>query len=708
MSPIDYILSKLTGKRLWLLFGALFALGAGLRLYDLSADPPNHFASLGQALLTDPYHITAHARNKVLFGQWEPFGYERWVAFKVSLVSALAYVVFSVSEVSRYTANLTAVILNLCGCVFLVAGIYRSPENHGDRRQLTLAALIAGVLLAVSHPLVVYARAPFLENGLLALAGAVFYVVTVHGRTIRGAALAGVLVALCPLAGKLFGVVIFFPAALTLALSGRHWPKRVSVFCGSAALTAVLWYALVLSDQTSAYHAYLAEQSLGLYGMPPGLTSLKTFIVLLVTYGAEFRLFRFEALLPVLAFVGIIGFSFRHQAAIWKKDCAFWRDRPALTFLALWTVVAWLGLMVFHYRPMRYSLFVLLPLIGAIGMIVGEALSSRRLQTTPFARTMLPGLSLGLIVFALAVVITQAALALTPDVLLESRAHSVVWSGLAVAVVCGGLFWFARNSLARIIGGDVFKAVTLALVFVSVGYQSRWNIQALWTTTHDMRKGSEDLGALIEGEAVITGPYAPTLTIDNHHKLVIYSFGLAEKQFDLFQKFPITHVAASVNDFRSAQRVYPEMSDDRDVVRWLVRNIVIEVRQLARDTTNRPAGVRDVIDAAMTRKDYAAALDHAREFISKHPDNREGRHYLQQVQMSAKRYTQALSTAHGMVKLDETDFNAHLVLARTCFILDGDGSRPDLRAEGERSLERALALNPAGAEIIRQSVQAYR
>lgn len=76
--------------------------------------------------------------------------------------------------------------------------------------------------------------------------------------------------------------------------------------------------------------------------------------------------------------------------------------------------------------------------------------------------------------------------------------------------------------------------------------------------------------------------------------------------------------------------------------------------------------------------------------------------------MSAKRYTQALSTARGMVKLDETDFNAHLVLARTCFILDGDGSRPELRAEGERSLERALALNPAGAEIIRQSVQAYR
>ena len=380
MLQLENIQDKLAGWRLWMLFGGLFALAAGLRLYELSADPPNHFANLGQALLTDPYHITAHARNKVLFGQWEPFGYERWVAFKVSLVSALAYVVFSLSEVSRYTANLTAVILNLCGAVFLAAGIYRSSSNDNDRNNLAFSALVAGALLALSHPLVVYGRAPFLENGLLALAGAAFYVTVVHGRTIKGAALAGALVALCPLAGKMFGVLLLFPAALTLALSGGQWTKRVGAFAASAALTAALWYVFVLSDQTAAYHAYLNEQSFGLYGTPPGLISLETFVVLLVTYGAEFRLFRFEALLPALAFVGILSFTFKHKAEIWKNNCVFWKDRPALTFLVLWVAASWLGLMVFHYRPMRYSLFVLLPLIGAISMMVGDALSSRQVQ----------------------------------------------------------------------------------------------------------------------------------------------------------------------------------------------------------------------------------------------------------------------------------------------------------------------------------------
>ncbi|MFQ5606713.1 MAG: hypothetical protein ACE5GA_02105, partial [Candidatus Zixiibacteriota bacterium] len=466
------MLDKLHGRRLWALLFALLCLAAFLRLYDLTADPPNHFASLGQALLTDPYHITVHARNKALFGEWEPFGYERWVAFKVSLVSALAYLMFSLSEVSRYTANLTSVILNLLASSLIVLGLLRSrvQTECQPASSAPLSALVAGTLLALSHPLIVYSRTPFLENGLLALSAATFYVSIAHRRSLRGAALAGVLAVLCPLAGKLFGALIVFPAVLAIALSGQGAARRLAVFAGSAALTVFLWYVFVLGDQAGEYHAYLQEQSFGLYGAPPGLTSIKTFIMLLVTYGAEFRLFYFEVAIPLLLLLAALWLFVRFRPEVWKRDLGFWRERPALTFLVVWAVVAWLGLMVFHYRPLRYSLFVLVPLIGIIGALLGDALSARvqdekRLKSRLRSkrRALVSSAAVTLIIW---IAVVQGIIAFTPDSQIRPSAVSNVWISLLVSVVAGILLWVGWRAMSRFVHGDSFRhivAIALAL-----------------------------------------------------------------------------------------------------------------------------------------------------------------------------------------------------------------------------------------------------
>ena len=84
-----------------------------VRFLKLQIDPPYFFYGFSQAHLTDPYHITFFARNAVLFDNWNPFDYHRWDIFKFSLVSGFSYLLFSLFGVSRITANLSALILNL-------------------------------------------------------------------------------------------------------------------------------------------------------------------------------------------------------------------------------------------------------------------------------------------------------------------------------------------------------------------------------------------------------------------------------------------------------------------------------------------------------------------------------------------------------------------------------------------------------------------
>ncbi|MEE8576693.1 MAG: hypothetical protein V3T31_05505, partial [candidate division Zixibacteria bacterium] len=176
---------------------ALFLSGLVVRIVDLDCDPPAFFAEGGQALTTDAAHLTLYAKNKVLFGQWDLFGYQPWMAFKISLVSALSWLLYSLFGVSMVVTNLTGVILNLAGlALFLIA----------LRKYLSHRALIYCTLFLMANFLAaIYARLPFSENSVIFLAGLIFVVHTYWFNTLMGKILAGALIALCGLVGKAFG-----------------------------------------------------------------------------------------------------------------------------------------------------------------------------------------------------------------------------------------------------------------------------------------------------------------------------------------------------------------------------------------------------------------------------------------------------------------------------------------------------------------------
>ena len=88
---------------------------------DLISDPPTYFSGSGQSLSTDPAQYIQHARNKVLFGQWNLADHSRWTVFRHSLTLLTGYALFSLFGVSLSTANATGVVLSLGGL--------NSPQN---------------------------------------------------------------------------------------------------------------------------------------------------------------------------------------------------------------------------------------------------------------------------------------------------------------------------------------------------------------------------------------------------------------------------------------------------------------------------------------------------------------------------------------------------------------------------------------------------
>ncbi|MCH7879003.1 MAG: hypothetical protein IH914_06805, partial [candidate division Zixibacteria bacterium] len=374
------------------ILGVLLVL-VSLRFVNLESDPPLYFVGHGQDQLTDPYHLTFHARNQVLYDQWNPFGYHRWDVFKHSIVSAVAYGAFSLATPSRMVANVAALVLQLGGIALFLFGWRRL---RGDRE-----ALIAAGLLLINSTLFFYGRLPFLENGLIFFCGLMFFVFVRYHDKLWGAALAGALVALAALAGKLFGALLMAPLLVTLFYQHRQLAlKPVLCALGGFAGAGAVFILIVNGGQVTALMSYYTEQTVGMYGAPPGLSSVSNFFKMFATFGGESGLAEYTPALILLSLFSLILILVT-TPEVFKFKSEF----VPLVFAASWLIVGVLGLMPFLHRPMRYSLFLYLPMsaLGAYALNLAW-------QTKVRFRIHLPWIALPLIWFTLLYTGTQVVI----------------------------------------------------------------------------------------------------------------------------------------------------------------------------------------------------------------------------------------------------------------------------------------------------------
>lgn len=612
-----------------------------IRFFRLDIDPPYFFTGFSQAYLTDPYHLTFHARNAVLFDEGNPFDYHRWDIFKNSLISGVAYLLFSFFGVSRITANLAAVLLSLGGLALFLFGMI------GYRRSWEI--IITAFLLMISSLLMFYGRVPFLENGLIFLVGLSCFVFFKYHQSRWGQFLTGFLIALTALTGKLFGFIMLAPVVISLFYLHRYEFIRPVVTMVVGAMAGVLVYAFVFyGGNFSIMLNYFSEQTIGMYGFPEGFRSPVGFFRQFLSYGIEYG-FTYLSLMYVMI-TGLALIVIFLSVGLFGQ---FEREKLPLIFNISWVVFGVLMLMPFNYRPMRYEVFLLLPAAAIIAFVINGILENKTMKLSLNKRL----LTIPLVFLILWYLISQVYLLLNP---LE---EAFLLTGLAALVVTIPIYLLLRRG-RRFNFRYLMLALFLPLLGVLVVRQGLNVYKGLVQPDDYLEEFNHEIAQMIDSEAVVTGPFAPACTIDNNLKGIIYVFGLTRVEKDLFERFPITHILTDLNNWGYAVKEYPFLRESYTIQRLRFRDGTIELLRLP--NARIPMTDYEKASMAFIAKNYDSALVYSERFNKKYPDNLSGRFGLMIARYAAGQRAEFLEEIKSLAADYAKNFRAHL-FCRYCY-----------------------------------------
>jgi hypothetical protein len=673
---------KMTGTKeesarsyLWV-FLALALLLIVLRFIRLEIDSPYFFAGYTQSHLTDPYQFTYHARNAVKFGEWNLFDFYRWDIFKYSLVSGVAFLLFSIFGVSMLTANLSGLLLNVSGLTFFILGL----RGHRTYRETGIAA----ILLLLSSMLFFYGRLPFLENGLIFLSGLIFFLFMKFHERWWGQLLTGFLIGLAAMTGKLFGFVMLAPVIACLFYANRSQGSRAALICIAGSIAAVAACVIIFfGGDISTVTDYYREQTLGMYGIPQGLTSPIGFLLRLISFGGDSGFFALSAFLIMLTSMSIVLFFLRL-----KNVRTFDRQVLPIFFAVVWVLVGFLALMPFNYRPLRYTLFLFPPMAAVCAFAVNLLYEKKLILRFQNKLISLP------VTFLICLyVIMQVFMLLAPSgqIFLPGPRVIVLSAGVAAAVTL--LIYIRFNRRKRAVGRVILAVVVLPLVVGLVIRQGWLLYEGLVRPGEYLKSINREIGQLIDRDAVITGPYAPAFSIDNNLKSFIYLFGLANLEEDLFKEYPITHVTTDRSNWNRAIEDYPSLSSSL-ILRWMrLRDGVVELYRLPDAAV--PMTDYELAAASIAQRQYESAVIYSEKFVREYPDNLSGRFGL-----LIARYTtgdvEELSQAIQVLASKHPDnYRVHMFCRDFYGLLKKKTGNQNYIKMAEYHFERAREINPS-------------
>jgi len=625
---------------------------------DLDSDPPAYFSGSGQSLGTDPGQYVHHARSKILYDDWDPFDYPRWTVYQHSLTSLVGYLIFLIAGVSTASASAAGVFLASAGLLFLLLGMLR---HH---RPWTIP--IFALFFMANVTLMTHGRVSYLENGLLFWAALTFFVYSWWGDRLWGVIAAAVMAALAMLTGKLFGALLL--PALVLTIRFRHGETKikdsiaaVAGFFGSSILIALILYS---GDITAAF-GYVGEQSYGLRGFPDGLSSPQGFFEHLIGYGYRMRLYYLNPdLLGMVVTAGAMIVLLRRDD---KEGSVLRWGTPALMFGLFWFALGWLGLSPLNYSPIRYALlfipaaFVLIASVADL-FLVDKSVRLRLVWPGWFAASIL-GLLLWVLTYHTVGNVFYFNQTIPPVTMLT-------WTTVvALPLTVAALFFLLRKRdipiNRNLILGGIVGLVAIS-VTVNVARVRRFHHM---DHSFAIKEAAEDIKHILGPNAVLSGPYAPTLTMDNEVKSFIHLFGVASVDSTLFQRQPITHLAIDVSNAEEAIKAYPEIGQLTPITSYYIRDFEVQVFRIAElfgnpeaakyEKSHYEVAVEYYLDSV-----YDSCLFEMKHHMLSHPDTKSPNLILGDIIWKQRRYEAAVTFMKKMADFYPTDWNIQYQTAR--------------------------------------------
>lgn len=591
-----------------------------LRTYSFTADPPIGL-STSTGVYTDPPQYTLFAKQKVQTGEFNPYNDQRFVFFLKSSVTVLGYILFSLFGVSMAVSNMTGFVYAF-GTLLLGFLIARKLAGR-------LGGVFYLLLLLTDYNQIFYSRLPFLENamtfwGFLSICLLLYF-------TSRWVALgAGISLAVGIFFSKIIGLVFLAPFAVYFLYQFLYekdqfsW-KRLFYFSGGFAGIALFWLFFSYIPMKQQVASYVGEQAFSLYGAPDGLKSFSNFVWKLVSFGKDSNLFE-RMKLPALLGAGFLGIVFYRmlQKKSWKEGFGGFRAGDMFIFTII--VAYYFSLMIWNYRPLRYELVMIYPFYIAAAMIL-KMLWEKWQQT---GKEKVP-LHFIIFVFLLVYVAFYQMYAFyiettIGDFYFEDYKYTTAgWSLLISALI---MIWVILYKQKKMPSLQWPAKVLVVLVFILVTYKgyldySFWFKRASFSS----EESSIDLGKILGPGAVLSGPYAPYLTLENNLGTVIHMFGVSSPDPDLFKKYPVTHLLVDSGNESRAKEDYPDiMESATHLLTYHLADQKIRLYRIAGHTGNESANryrlsmferLLDEYDDGNGQLNNQLAI----EFLQRYPEN---------------------------------------------------------------------------------------
>ena len=500
-----------------------------LRIIHPAADPPENLSMSGGPY-GDPGGYAFHARNKILFGQWE-IDRMNSPLYTSPIPALLTYLSFKFFGVGFIQMNLIPLFFS-CLAMIIVFFLLRRTTNNSSTQ-----ALIAIFLLGANYLFLMYSR----------------------------------------IANRVMPMIFFLVLALFFFLKGTK-DKRFYLLAGICSFLAFMTKGVCLYIIVSFFLGFFVYLALK-FGLKKALVPFSYYLLGFIACLFLWIIFVFIPHGDVLKSISDINKSFLVPPKnILKMLSHFWTRPPlllerapilfllsGLSFILLifkaahepkklrlleWIMFFWYSggfvyFSIIYQRVPRHFIPQIIPMVLLASWLICDFLRSDRL-----AKPKRPNLFFGIAFFFW--LLFPVSKILKPILDKLPTALSDIWVATSILALISCLLTFFIISLIRqwpenfsISFSPLMKKSSVVIILLGVlFFNGRQYLPWALHPEHKLKNISDDLGDVID-QAAISGLWAPVVCLENRHRAYESYPGFVNDEKDFLEKFQITHVFAS-------------------------------------------------------------------------------------------------------------------------------------------------------------------
>jgi hypothetical protein len=658
------------------------------RWYDLRGDPPAYFADGSQDVTTDGAYLTLHARSAVLFGEADPFGYETWPAFKYSLVSAVAWLMFTLVGATRQATSMVGILLNISAIAIFLLAL--------SRRLSLRATLITAIFICSDFLLWVYGRIPFAENGLLLMASLVYLVYAFWFDRTWGKLLIGLLVAVAGLFGKSFGFVLLLGPVVAVLVDKNdyRWRKFWMLVLPALFLTVVVQLTLFAEQN---FLSFLWEHGAGEHGEPHGFSSIPAFFESLISLGRKGMQSYSPTVCLIAAFALIVNLIRP------KGKTGFGRTE---LFMVAWLAGAIVSIAPFNYQPLRYLYWLVIPM----AVLAGGLLDRLRGLEIGGAGRISWWRAVALLLILWYLIHYLVVHPFFADLKFPEYYKTVWYSAPGALVLCITLMLTFGKKTVRFSRPVSVAVITLAVTAALLANGKRY-IDWYTAKSHNIDEAAADLSTIVSKDAVIGGQYGPALAVGSSLRSFPYFLATeVEATAQTFTKYPVTHIAVSSALWEGYCSAAPPLKRAPVVAKYWLRDtpvLVVRVAEQFRNAVAQRCPLTDLERAAIFRSLQRAdsAEVYVERFLKENPQSKSGLMLAFNLAFSIDPMGRARELADIIAANFPGDFVAQYTAASYYHWLAQAKKSAQIEETARTYLAKAIRLSPRNEENLTKMFQ---